>query len=60
MTFPTVGATPTIIVGMAIVDSGTLDSGNVLTYDNDQIVDKTPNENDTVAFPIGALDLSVY
>lgn len=55
----TVGASPSIIVAMAIVDGGTLNAGNVLAFDNDQIVDQTPNVDDTVSFPIGALDLSV-
>lgn len=59
VTFPTVGASPTIIVGMAIVDNCTLDTGNVLAYDNDQIVDQTPNVGDTVTFAIGALDASI-
>lgn len=59
VTFATVGASPSVIVAMAIVDGGTLNAGNVLAYDNDQIIDQTPNVSDTVAFPIGALDLAV-
>jgi len=59
ITFSTVGASPSIIVGMAIVDGGTLDAGNVLAYDNDQVVDQTPNVGDTVTFAIGALDVSI-
>ena len=59
VTFATVGASPSIIVGMAIVDGGTLNAGNVLAYDNDQIVDQTPNVGDTVQFAAGALDLAV-
>jgi hypothetical protein len=57
--FATVGASPSIIVGMAIVDGGTLNAGNVLAYDNDQIVDQTPNVGDTVSFAAGALDLAI-
>ena len=59
VTFSTVGASPSIIVGMAIVDAATLDTGNVLAYDNDQVVDQTPNVGDTVTFAIGALDVSI-
>jgi len=59
VSFGTVGASPTIIVGMAIVDSCTLNAGNVLAYDNDQVVDQTPNEGDTVQFAIGAIDVSL-
>jgi hypothetical protein len=59
ISFGTVGASPTIIVGMAIVDGCTLDAGNVLAYDNDQVVDQTPNVGDTVKFAAGALDVSI-
>jgi hypothetical protein len=59
VTFPTVGASPSVIVGMAIVDGGTLNAGNVLAYDNDQVVDQTPNVDDTVQVAIGALDVSL-
>jgi len=58
--FPTVGAGGwSEIVGMAIVDGGTLDTGNVLAFDNDQVVDQTPQAGDTVKFAIGALDTSL-
>ena len=59
VSFGTVGTSPTIIVGMAIVDSCTLDAGNVLAYDNDQVVDQTPNVGDTVKFAAGAIDVSI-
>lgn len=60
LTFPTVGSGGwDTVVGMAIVDSGTLDSGNVLAYDNDQVVDQTPGEGDTVKFSAGDLDISL-
>lgn len=60
VTFPTVGSGGwSQIVGMALVDSGTLDSGNVLAYDNDQVVDQTPAQGDTVQFTAGALDVSI-
>jgi len=58
--FPTVGAGGwSEVVGMAIVDGGTLDAGNVLMYDNDQVVDQTPGAGDTVQFAAGALDVSL-
>lgn len=60
VTFPTVGAGGwSAVVGMAIVDGGTLDAGNVLAYDNDQVVDQTPAAGDTVKFVTGALDASL-
>ncbi len=60
ITFPTVGAGGwSQLVGMALVDSGTLDAGNVLAYDNDQVVDQTPAAGDTVKFVAGALDASL-
>ena len=60
VTFPTVGAGNwSAVVGMAIVDGGTLDEGNVLAFDNDQVVDQTPLAGDTVTFAIGALDVSL-
>lgn len=56
VTFPTVGSGGwDEVVGMAIVDV----SDNVLAFDNDQVVDQTPNEGDTVTFAIGALDVSM-
>ena len=60
VTFPTVGAGGwSTIVGMAIVDGGTLDAGHVLAYDNDNVVDQTPAAEDTVSFAAGALDISL-
>lgn len=60
ITFATVGSGGwSQVVGMAIVDGGTLDAGNVLAYDNDQIVDQTPAAGDTVSFATGALDVSI-
>lgn len=47
------------IVGMAIVDGGTLDAGNVLLYDNVNITDQTPAVGDTIKFAAGALDISI-
>jgi hypothetical protein len=59
ITFPLVGSGGWAgIVGMAIVDGGTLNAGNVLAYDNDQIVDQSAAENDTVFFAAGALDVA--
>jgi hypothetical protein len=60
VTFPTVGAGGwSATVGMALVDGGTLDAGNTLAYDNDQVVDQTPAAGDTVTFAIGAIDVSL-
>jgi hypothetical protein len=60
VTFPTVGAGGwSTVVGLAIVDGGTLDAGNVLAYDNDQVVDQTPVAGDTVSFAVGALDVNI-
>jgi len=60
ITFPTVGAGGwSQVVGMAIVDGGTLDAGNTLAFDNDQVVDQTPAAGDTVKFAAGALDVSL-
>jgi hypothetical protein len=60
VTFATVGAGGWAgIVGMAIVDGGTLDAGNVLAYDNDQVVDQSAAAGDTVKFVAGALDVSL-
>lgn len=60
ITFPTVGAGGwSQIVGVAIVDGGTLEAGNVLMFDNDQVVDQTPAAGDTVKFLAGALDVTL-
>ncbi len=60
VTFATVGAGGWAgIVGMAIVDGGTLNAGNVLAYDNDQVVDQSANAADTVTFAANALDISI-
>jgi hypothetical protein len=60
VTFPTVGSGGWgQVVAMAIADNCTLDTGNVLAYDNDQVVDQTPNAGDTVKFPTGSLDVSI-
>lgn len=60
ISFPTVGAGDwNTVVGMAIVDGGTLDAGNVLLYDNTNIVDQTPIADDVVTFAAGALDVSL-
>ncbi len=60
ITFATPGAGGwTQTVGVAIVDALTSTGANVLAYDNDNIVDQTPAENDTVQFAAGALDVSL-
>jgi hypothetical protein len=47
------------IVGMALVDGGTLNAGNTLVYDNDNVIDQTPNAGDMVDFGAGDIDLAV-
>ncbi len=60
ITFPTVGSGGwSAVVGMALVDGGTLDAGNTLSFDNDQIVDQTPAAGDIVQFAAGAIDASL-
>lgn len=59
ITFATVGSGGwSLIVAMAIVDAGTLDTGNVLMYDNN-VTDQTPAADDVVTFSAGALDVSL-
>ena len=45
------------IVAMALMDATT--AGNVLAYDNANIVDQTPANGDTVKFDVGALNVSL-
>jgi hypothetical protein len=60
VTFATVGSGGwSATVGMCLVDGGTLNAGNVLCYDNDNVVDQTPAAGDTVKFASGALDVSL-
>jgi hypothetical protein len=42
---------------MAIVDAAS--SGNILCYDNANIVDQTPTSSDTISFAAGALDITL-
>jgi hypothetical protein len=59
ITFATVGAGGwDEIVACAIVDSAS-GAGNVLGYDNPNVVDQTPSENDIVEFAIGAFDIAL-
>ena len=60
ITFPTVGSGGWAgIVGAAIVDGGTLNAGNVLAFDNANVVDQSANEGDSVLFSAGAFDVSL-
>lgn len=60
ITFPTVGSGGWgTIVGMALVDSGTLNSGNVLAYDNSNITDQSTSSGDTITFGSGQLAVSI-
>lgn len=47
------------IVSMFLIDSITPGAGNILGYDNANIVDQTVIAGDTVQFASGALDLSI-
>jgi hypothetical protein len=58
--FGTVGAGGwSQIVAACLVDGGTLDAGNVLCYDNTNVVDQTPAAGDTVTFPVGNFSVAV-
>lgn len=60
ITFPTVGSGGWAgIVGLALVDGGTLNAGNVLAYDNDQVVDQSAAAGETVSIAAGAFDISL-
>lgn len=59
VSFPLVGSGGwSLTVGMALVDGGTLDAGNVLMFDN-SISDQTPLEGDAVTFSSAALAVSL-
>lgn len=57
ITFPTPTGTWGLVTSCFLVDSAS-GAGNVLGYNNDGIVDQTPQLNDTVQFAIGALSLT--
>ena len=59
ITFNVPSASWGLVVSMFLVDSATPGAGNVLGYDNANIVDQTPISGDTVQFAIGALDLTI-
>jgi hypothetical protein len=56
ITFPTAGGSWSTVTSVAIMDSTTEDSGNVLFYDN-AMADQAVASGDTVSFAIGALDV---
>ena len=59
VTFPTVGAGNwTQLVSAVVVDSAS-GACNILCYDNDNVIDQTPQQNDVVRFPVGDLDLTL-
>lgn len=58
ITFPTPSASWGLVVSMFLIDSAS-GAGNVLGYDNTNIVDQTPISGDSVLFPIAALDLTL-
>jgi hypothetical protein len=47
-----------LVTSMAICNA-TSGLADVICYDNDNIVDQTPTDGDTVQFAIGALDISL-
>lgn len=60
ITFATPGSGGwTQVVAVGIVDALTGTAANVIAYDNDNIVDQTPAENDTVQFAAGAFDAAL-
>lgn len=58
ITFPTPSASWGLVTSCFLVDTAS-GAGNVLGYDNTNIVDQTPISGDTVQFAIGSFDLSV-
>src|SRR4030095_5569551 len=58
VTFPVPSGSWGTVVSMFYIDS-TSGAGNILGYDNANIVDQVPIASDTVYFPIGALDLTL-
>lgn len=58
ITFPTPSGSWGLITSCFIIDSSS-GAGNILGYDNSNIVDQTPVANDTVQFAIGAFDVSL-
>jgi hypothetical protein len=56
--FPTPSASWGQVVSMFLIDSAS-GAGNILGYDNQNIVDQTPISGDSVQFSIGALDLTL-
>lgn len=59
ITFPTPGSGGwDQVVAVAIVDTSS-GAGNVIAYDNANIVDQTPADGDTVQFAAGAFDASL-
>ncbi len=45
------------LTSMAIMDASTL--GNILAYDNDNVVDQTPTSADTIVFAAGNIDITL-
>ncbi len=46
-----------LLTSMAIMDAAT--GGNILAYDNDNVVDQTPTSADTISFAAGDIDISL-
>lgn len=58
ITFATPTGTWGLVTSCFIIDSAS-GAGNVLAYDNANIVDQTPGNGDTVQFAIGAFDITM-
>ena len=58
ITFPVPSGSWGTVVSMFLIDSAS-GAGNILGYDNNNIVDQVPISGDTVQFAIGALDLQI-
>jgi hypothetical protein len=58
VTFPVPSASWGTVVSQFYIDSAS-GAGNIMGYDNTNIIDQVPISGDTVYFPIGALDLTL-
>jgi hypothetical protein len=58
ITFATPSGTWGLVTSCVIIDSAS-STGNVLAYDNANVVDQTPTTDDTVQFATGAFDITM-
>ena len=59
VTMDTPSGTWGLVTSMFVVNDLSGTGGDLLAYDNDNIVDQTPTTDDTVQFAIGALDVDL-